>query len=633
MDWDSQFNPKRFTDPSHLSEGLLMDRKWDLPEIAEDPKKRIDFIKDFIALANMSYRFGRVARILFGIDNSRKILGVSKATKAKYLQGIDLNIESDREKFFNERILSHFYREIKKFVTPSSVHLVMHWGDVKDTDGQDKLVAYLEIRAETGNRFAYRFKESKIAEYQKFYQDYENPNLPLSWKREGEINSKFLTQEEYDNWLSFSDCPVISGSKWRAYFDKLSSDDFRVAHILEGYQEPKAVDGKLLTEKVKDFQGSRDTLLVIEGAAGMGKTFFLRREVYRIAQEAIPYCRDLPDDAPPAYFLPIYRELQREIFRRESNLAIKALQWWNIKMVLARFSPKAPKACQLFRRQDTQWILFLDALDEMDVRSIKNFKLALEEFRVSYPDVKIIITTRPDVVDPEWRANGIVVTMQPLDEISIHSFLEASIQGEYANDELTLAKKLLNDHPQLLELVRVPLYLKAYSEEFISSDDQQDDDDEPYPLSRVLEKMLDKIWAHNSKHFHVDREETAPDERITKLSQLAAKADGENLCELETGKREVGGKRVLNRFLSIGFLEIRNSWLRFRSDIVQCYFAAKHLDYIWRSSMKMRRRRIRQLIPSPNSFWEHAFNFYKEISYDAEAIQFVLGLIEKNTGT
>ncbi|HJS18851.1 MAG TPA: hypothetical protein VJ785_08880, partial [Anaerolineales bacterium] len=116
---------------------------------------------------------------------------------------------------------------------------------------------------------------------------------------------------------------------------------------------------------------------------------------------------------------------------------------------------------------------------------------------------------------------------------------------------------------------------------------------------------------------------------IIRLRKLAAKVDGINRCDLDNGQKQIGGKKVLGRFLSLGFLEMENSWLKFRSRVVQCYLAASHLDYILRSNANAEKE-VKRLVSEPDSFWISVFSLYKEIAYDDESIDLVSNLIESS---
>ena len=700
MDFDDKFLPERFTDPIFSREWMLADRKREIYPIWEDRLKLADFIADFIALANMSYRYGKVARLLFGINDDRSLVttedgtptGVQwQSTKKEYLQELNYENETQVDELF-KRILLDFRSAIRKYVRPvdSKGDLKVEL-DIKTGWVEDYFLAYLEIGAQTVNTEPYCVSKEIVYKDSKGITHNFHPGD--AWYREHEHNEK-MKPELFSVWYSANDCPVISGSKWKAYFDELQKEEFDQATKLSGYQEPQVGKARLLSMTVREFMESDNSLLVISGQAGMGKSVFLRRLVCELAGDAKSYIKDLPDDIPPSCWLPIYRELRLERFRTDTDLSLKILSWWNQKMKLSGLTSRATK---LFLRQDAKWLICLDALDEMDRSYINNFVIQLEEFQTSYPNIKVLITTRPDTVDPFWEQKGFVLSVRELSNDEIFSFLESTIQGDESADDLIAAKQLLEKELELLKLVRTPLYLYAFANTFakdpipkseipdllqeenasevklkrptaIKGEFSKDDvlqklpeleyseiqpeepdygefvplsernqgqpdgnhiDDDPHSLSRVLKKMIDVVWQHDNKHFQEKKYGASTELPIIRLRKLAAKVDGINRCDLDNGQKQIGGKKVLGRFLSLGFLEMENSWLKFRSRVVQCYLAASHLDYILRSNANAEKE-VKRLVSEPDSFWISVFSLYKEIAYDDESIDLVSNLIESS---
>lgn len=682
MDFDDRFKPERYTDPEQLREGMLTDRKMEIPAIWDVPEKRLDFVKDFIALANMSYRFGRVGRLLFGITDDHRIVGVTRqATKAKHWWGIDYSQERDRESLF-QQILRDFDRAISEFIEPKTAHLQMKWGWVKD-----HLVAYLEIGAELSNPRPYRVKKEIRAGGKVLYPR-------EAWRRQGESNQQ-MTQEEYENWPSHNDCPVISGQHWRRYFERLQSGDFAQAADLPGYQEPR-IDGKeLLADRVKKFLESEQALLVVEGRAGMGKTKFLRRLVCELARAAVPYVRDLPDDEPPSAWIPVYKELRQKPFRKNDALDKCIISWWNADGgFLAGRS--GPKTTSLLKRPHSRWLVCMDGLDEMSKKAIEAFYEALSEFREHYPRVKVIITTRPDAVDPGWERKGVVVKMNELDDEDIRSFLGIAIQGKdeqraEAETRRLQAIGMLERYSEIAHLVRTPLYLDAYArvfapeplplaelpppasmaplaldpvpttrktiapEEFIrripnlsaemgegvsdsgseveaSVDGAPLTEDEisdnhpspPPPLTQVLDRMLERIWDHDRKHFQEPKVSTSVSEPLLNLKQLAARVDGRDKFDAEECRKALKRVKWRERMLSLGLIETRNDWLLFPSRLLQSFLAA---DWLWHLWQRQKKHALRRLV-SADPFWQKAHEFFRELAtHDPDAVNVVSQLV------
>jgi hypothetical protein len=75
-----------------------------------------------------------------------------------------------------------------------------------------------------------------------------------------------------------------------------------------------------------------------------------------------------------------------------------------------------------------------------------------------------------------------------LEDENIQDFMQ-SVINEYLPNELIAAAKLLQDYPQLLELVRTPLYLAAFISGFVLSDDPQNDNNQ-YFTKRLEHGLL-----------------------------------------------------------------------------------------------------------------------------------------------
>lgn len=686
MDWDDRFRPERYTDPAFLSEGLFADYKSEIYPIRDDWKKCLDFVVDFIALANMSYRFGKVARLLFGMDrNMHDIVGVEgQSTRAAHLSGINYAEHGDLHRLFNELILRDFRWAVEKYVEPRTVHLEMKWGMV-----EGRLCAYLEIGAETANAHAYRVgREIRASHNGKVIRPGD------SWRRCGESNCK-LSSEEYDLWLSTNDCPVLYGRQWQRYFDRLQGGDFAQAADLPGYQEPRVDTGELLADRVKRFLESDQSLLVIEGRAGMGKTKFIQRLVCELARNAVSYVRDLPDDEPPGAWIPVYKELRQTPFRRDDALDKCIINWWNSNGdFLAGRS--YPKATSILKRPNSRWLVCLDGLDEMSKKAIEGFYEALSTFRIEYPRVKVLITTRSDAVDPGWKRKGVVVRMSELDTESIRSYLSIAIQGNGqqmvdAEERRAQALGMLGTNDELAQLVRTPLYLDAYArvfapeplplaelplpetvspivpvppvqgeiapEEFMeripelraemsegdsasyseaehsveeaSSNDGEASDDHtspPPPLTQVLDRMLERIWEHDRKHFQEPKDSTSASAPLLYLKHLAAKVDGRGRFDVEECRKVKVPKQAnwLARMLSLGLIEGRGDWLFFSSRLLQSFLAA---DYLWHLWQAKNQRSLRRLMVA-NAFWHRACNLFRELAvHDPEAVNFVSQLV------
>ncbi|MFN3762821.1 MAG: hypothetical protein ACK4WK_06450, partial [Anaerolineae bacterium] len=62
------FRPELFTEPSEYEETPLRDRKQTIPNLRDD-RKKAEFLRDVIALANTARLWGKPAYLLFGLDD------------------------------------------------------------------------------------------------------------------------------------------------------------------------------------------------------------------------------------------------------------------------------------------------------------------------------------------------------------------------------------------------------------------------------------------------------------------------------------------------------------------------------------------------------------------------------------
>jgi hypothetical protein len=621
VNFDSQFNAERFINPEHLIEGRFVDRKAEIYPIFDKnhsdnqgdldyPRKLHDFVVDVIAFANMSYRHGRVARILFGVNNNHELVGVKQqSTKPEHLQGIDYSSSHALEVLFREHIEKDFRSAFKEFVEPSEVTLQMPWDEVGGV-----LVAYLEIGAQLGNPTFYRVKKDLVAGKKRLVKG-------QAFKREGESNSPF-TDQDYNWWPSYNECPVIPGDKWRLYFEHLLGL-FGESKALIGYQEPLTTRGTLLNDEIRDFLTATDrSLLVIEGRAGLGKTKYLERLVFDLATEALPYVQDVPDEQPPNTWIPIFKALRDVSVHQNEMFEQAVLRWWNRKGIF--FNHLHPQAQRILSLPTARWVVCLDALDEMDPTSIKHFCKALQRFNEEYPNVKVIVTSRHDALSLIWEEAGCVVHMGLLNEDAIENFLAGTLLGQDEN-EYNYAARLRQEDPGLRELTRVPLldaYVRSFSsdplpeaepktrysirpttpktqvpsadlvsvDQILTSealenepdsdssavelerDNSHDDslpdgktdkesslpwqsevnnqpEDEVYlppSKSQILDRMLNQVWAHDLKHHVQAKDPLSAPDALERLKQLAAGVDGKKYFDKDWAERTLK-KRAAHR--------------------------------------------------------------------------------------
>ena len=379
---------------------------------------------------------------------------------------------------------------------------------------------------------------------------------------------------------------------------------------------------------------------------------------------------NVPDDKPPNTLIPIYRELRDEKFNDHSDLAKQTIKWLNTNCNLFPILPANGQ--KLLSRSDGRWVLCLDGLDEIRKKQdIQNFACCLRSFIDDYPRVKVILSSRPDAIDPNWRKDFDVVIIASLtDEDIFHHFSSFASQ-----EDQDYAKQVLGDYPELFEVVRNPLYLKAFANVIF------DKQDEPIPVSPqpprditiqeppkgdlprdviiqyasnleydkpleeksekidndldndvitehlsvagIIERMLSMLLEHDSKNLYEPGQPSKIIEGLSKLKLLAAKVDGQGVFDYELAHKEMN-KILINRYMSLGLIECVNTSLKFPHPLFQVYMAADHIWRLWRYK---RKTLIAKLISQHDGFWLDVQKLFVQIAHENQAIEFINNLL------
>ncbi len=458
---------KLFTTREGYEEVPLRDRKSDLYGLhSKDEAKEAEFAADVIAMANTARRYNSTAYLLLGIDNETNVCGLEHWLEPYGYPETPLTLvwESVRRRFTDR---------ISSYVEPY-IECPLIGGEV---DG--KLVACLVIEPQATPR-PFRLKKP--------VRNKKGNLLAIDscWIRRGESKSlvqiRDLAPGDPDS-FSYRDKPHMLPTKWRRYFEHMMTlPDLMDANQIPGYQELSVgAQRELLQSSLNSFLRSpHDRLFVISGDAGCGKTSFVERTAYDLADEGLASVRAIMDReefGSPVVWIPVYFSLRGTglSFRTENELRKALLHRCNH---MGQFWSETPEHAEwLFESTELSWLLILDGLDEIwNEEGQRGFLDSLRMLLDRFPRVKVVLTTRPSAVLPEWtKWAAQVVEVAPLSETEIRSYLTTVTDMDAANSALST----LRGHPDLWKLCSRPSYLAAAMRELGGTD-------EPSPKDQVI---------------------------------------------------------------------------------------------------------------------------------------------------
>jgi len=618
------FRPELFTEPTEYEEAHLRDRKAKLPDLRRDDEKG-EFIRDVIALANTARMFGQPAYLLYGLkDNVDEGPPVCDLGDSLALYG----------KPGTQRIWESLKRSIgqavAEYIEPQVMWELVH-GQVSEQE-----VAYLLIHPIASDTVFYTRKKIK--------NEFE-PNQ--SWIRFGEskrdIRREKISPNDDRYRYAYASVPFVLPSTWRNYFTGILNErnpleNLNAAQDIRGYQDLHVIDGRSLQEVVKDFLSSEKTLLIIEGAAGSGKSAFVRRWVAEQTEaqlQAIEEKIKREEFSPPsAGWIPVYHRLRNEPIRANYCLANRLLDAVNKKSggSFWKGRRRPERVDELFQKTELHWVICLDGLDEISSQQKqKTFLEALRGFLETYPGVKVILTTRPDTGVDTLKAIGELVTIAPLKDEQIMLYLQNWADAE-DYDEFVGA---LCSNPELWELCRTPAYLeaacqrlsgkpltplepmvppatsveagqqmtderptpvtlitipKADEELLILSapltsteepqveilSDENRDKNRPLKIGEVLHEIYTYLWDREGSRCANFRKQKAGI-WWEKTGLLAIQMDGRHSNIRATDAQQKLGSDGLHHVLSLGVLRCTNSLICFNAELTKAYFAATWL--------------------------------------------------------
>lgn len=509
----SDFNFDLFTKPDQYEETLLRDRKA-FVEYWRDAE-RAEFVRDVIALANTARMLGKPAYLILGVRNaadgtSDDICGIGEM--------FDRLIDKGSTETQAFEAMRHEMADIlRRYVTP----LLSPKIEFNKIDG--KIVGYVLIPPLTGEPF------QVSREFRSGKQTYLR--VGQCWLRfgesKGEIKREELAPGDDKLRYCYAEVPYVLPSIWQRYFDQIRREIQNLWQKFDApgesaYQELHDSKGIPIQKIVDDFLAQNDEpLLILQGAAGCGKSLFLQRLTNSLAEQGEQEMRDaqrLEQFTPPRGFIPIFYSLRDWTCRarRDSEHFAKILckllsPLWEDPEQGKR--PKYPE--KLFENPRLHWLILLDGLDEIGkYEHRKMFLNALKQFMHTYPLLRVILTTRPSPgIRLEGMENAKLVEIAPLGENQITAFLMA-YRTERNEREIYAFIQKCKKWQDAWNLLSVPAYLNAAAQSLGISraiTDVQEQPAEPLvatPLTVVSEAAQD---LNSSKEkFH----ETSSDESL-----------------------------------------------------------------------------------------------------------------------
>lgn len=638
-----QFRVELFTDPTEYEEEPLRDRKSQLPNLTRDNEKA-EFVRDVIALANTARMFGFPAYLLYGlrdnVDNGPVICGVGDSLSAYGTPGTHHAWEQ-----FQKQVGQAISNYITPLLNPEFRHSRV--GEFE--------VAYLQIPP-LASPTVFQTRKSIKNQF----------GTGRTWIRFGESKREIKLQDivpDDDRYrYAYSHVPYVLPRIWKRYFESVLNthnpvENLIAAQDIRGYQDLYVIDGRFLKDVLVDFLKSDQTLLVIRGVAGSGKSAFLWRWIaaqaevqlqaveQKIAREELT----LPD----IDWIPVYHRLRNEPVRSNYRLEIRLLDAVNKKSKNGFWTGKRrPSQVEELFCKSLNWVICLDGLDEIRTANQQDiFIESLRGFLETYPGVKIILTTRPDTGVDILRAWGGFVTIASFNDTQIEFYLQNMVNSEEYEEFV----EFLHSENELWELCRIPAYLEAacqrlpvvhfiplepiaesqqemlleldHSKDTMQSvslftlprvedtvlelenpvtDVEEDRSDlipegevsRPLQITEILYEMYDYLWRREGKRrTEFDRNET--DWWLT-LGKLAIKMDGRQLDILETDARKMLGKTALRHILSLGILKRSARLICFNTELTKAYFAAAWLRDCLESNDILQAQRL--LVPVTSEF-------------------------------
>lgn len=453
----SDFNFALFTQPDQYEELLLHDRKA-FVEYWKDPEKA-ELVRDVIALANTARMLGKPAYLILGVRDgadgtSNDICGSGEMFERQIRRG-------KTEEQARETIRHEMADIIRRYVTP------LLSSDIRFDRYNEKVVGYVLIRPLTTEPFrvAQEFRS----------RDKTHLRQGQCWLRFGEskhdVKVEELAPDDDKLRYCYSEMPYVLPSIWQRYFEDIQRNMQNLtadAPQESAYQELRNDKGFPISKIVDDFLAQEkedERWLILQGAAGCGKSLFLQRLVNTLAQngeQEMHAAQRQEKFVPPGGFIPVFYQLRNLTFKPRTDSAHFTKMLCNLLAALWQDNHNGKKPSQperLFENPRLRWLIALDGLDEIGAHKYRReFLKTLIEFIQTYPRLRVILSTRS--VLPLQSEQARLVDVAPLDEKQVEDFLMA-YRTDQNDKEISAFIQSYKDWEDARKLLSVPVYLNA----------------------------------------------------------------------------------------------------------------------------------------------------------------------------
>jgi len=589
--WSSLYGPLVQDKIWHQAEGPALDKKREhyyldegMTDASGNPvdhlKKRAEFLKDVIALANTARRQRSDTYICLGIAeyDDWTIWGVEGKHPKRNPQPAWTDVEAHPDLMNKwvegiQRAYVDFAREYIQPVLPD-IHYETGWID-------SHLVGLLVIKPLSSPKGFYLTEDGQ--------KGHKLQKLGLepgcSWRRLGALTEKIEPHQREMMLKSYNDYPYIPLEGWRTYLRELSTryeyrpEDPNQPNLyqpLQGWYGSHKIEN--VTEFLDHFAHSPDlpNVLLVIGPPGCGKTTLLERLTRDLALEASqaiestyggpyvpgqPRALDYPKDAP----VPVLVKLWGFEYSRQNTperLFCRAMtDQAGDKIGIDQHASPA----KILEDRDLKFVVMLDGLDEIPRRQRLRTVKALAGFVQDHPHARFIITCRSDLLQdmgPEWGAYS-QLRIESMTPVQARQYLGGTVwESLLDRDDILTSTLQLLCNPRRINALRE-------AERPVQS------------LGGVLEKAIEGFLAEEHKKYESDQRTR---------SRVESKTDLFAFCLLEQGLQEVGEetareilKSSFDWLYRAGLLVLRDGCCGFTEPIVRDYFAARRLLNLYRN--------------------------------------------------
>ena len=311
-------------------------------------------------------------------------------------------------------------------------------------------------------------------------------------------------------------------------------------------------------------------VILLIGEAGIGKTTFLQRLVVTLAEQEMERLATTGRIRTWPIYYPLSSLQCRErtridqvIFRRINQLGGFGL-------------PPGTPSDEVFETADPLWLICLDGLDEL-----KDWNVGInliEDFIETYPQVKIVLASRPEKLSEVWHEDYHPLTIEDWNDSQVKQYVRDRM---YEDSELAEDFLVWLQRSNLFNFVRIPILLKEVVDFWLSlREDLEDSDADPLtviPPVRAVDRAVKGLLSHQLSKLSGDNRHRRVDSLYKSLRKLAFKVEGHDTCEADGARMEIGDD--LDDLVQMSLVVHRHQEVGFAYESVKLCFAAKEFGY------------------------------------------------------